>query len=191
MSDEIVARRDAKPPHPDGSYPAVCVDLIDLGEFLDNYQGTMNILPKVALVFQTNAEDENGRPLEIHIEVTLSFGKKAKLRKLLEGWRGKPYSDDEARAGVPLHKLEKANAILNVIHKTAQQSGNTYAVIDTIMPPMKGMARLEPNKYVRAEFWAKRKTDYAAAVAAHRRQNGMSDDAEYVAATSTEDDLPF
>jgi hypothetical protein len=195
MSDEIVARRDAKPPHPDGSYPAVCVDLIDLGESLDVYQGTTNILPKIVLVFQTNAEDPGThKPLEIHIEVTNSFGKKARLRKLLEGWRGRPYSDEEARAGVPLHKLEKQNAILNVIHKTAVASGNTYAVIDSIMPPMKGMAKLEPISYTRAEFWAKRKADYAAAVANYRKQNGMveHDDAEFVTAGGDEEDaLPF
>lgn len=193
MTDQIIAKRDAKAPHPDGSYPAVCVDLIDLGETVDVYQGTTNILPKIVLVFQTNAEDEARKPLEIHIELTNSFGKKAKLRKLLEGWRGRPYSDEEARAGVPLHKLEKQNAILNVIHKTAQSSGNTYAIIDTIMPPMKGMAAIAPNGYVRAEFWAKRKADYAAAVAQYRRQNGIGAeaDAEFAAVTGVNDDLPF
>lgn len=194
MSDQIIAKRDAKPPHPDGSYPAACVDLIDLGETVDVYQGTTNILPKIVLVFQTNAEDpETHKPLEIHIELTNSFGKKAKLRKLLEGWRGRPYSDEEARAGVPLHKLEKQNAILNVIHKTAQASGNTYAIIDTIMPPMRGMAAVVPTGYVRAEFWAKRKADYAAAVAQYRRQNGMGDNAEpeFAAVAGVNDDLPF
>jgi hypothetical protein len=192
MSDEIVARRDSKPPHPDGAFPAVCVDLIDLGEYLDNYQGAVSVLPKIVLVFQTNAEDpDTHRPLEIHIELTNSFGKKAKLRKLLEGWRGKPYSDDEARKGVPLHKLEKLNVILNVIHKTAQQSGNTYAVIDSIMPPIKGMGTLTPTGYVRAEFWAKRKADYAAAVAQYRKQNGMAEDELEPVGADEDTSLPF
>lgn len=171
MADEIIARRDSKPPHPDGAYPAVCVDVIDLGEAVDTYQDKTSVVPKLAIVFQTNAEDpETGAPLEIHIEVSNSFGNKSKLRKLLESWRGKPYTDDEARAGVPIHKLEKANATLNVMHKTAKTSGNTYAIIDSVMPPMKGIARLEPHQYQRAEFWAKRKADYAAAVARYRGQ---------------------
>jgi hypothetical protein len=193
MADEIVVRRDSKPPHPDGAFPAVCVDLIDLGESLDVYQGVTSILPKVVLVFQTNAEDpDTHKPLEIHVELTNSFGTKARLRKFLEGWRGKPYTDEEARKGVPLHKLEKHNAILNVIHKTAQQSGNTYAIIDSIMPPMKGMASIAPSNYTRAEFWSKRKTDYAAAVAQYRKQNGMAgDDAELAAVGGDDDDLPF
>jgi hypothetical protein len=196
MADEITVRRDSKPPHPDGAFPAVCVDLIDMGESLDVYQGTTNILPKLVVVFQTNAEDpDTHKPLEIHIELTNSFGKKAKLRKLLEGWRGKPYSDDEARKGVPLHKLEKQNATLNVMHKTAVASGNTYAVIDSIMPAMKGIAKLEPHNYVRAEFWAKKKADYAAAVAQYRKQNGMDTlgetDADFAAVAGVSDDLPF
>jgi hypothetical protein len=194
VPDEIIARRDAKAPHPDGSYPAVCVDVIDLGDAIDNYQGNINILPKLVLVFQTNAEDPDTHgPLQIHIEVTNSFGKKARLRKLLESWRGRPYSDDEARAGVPLHKLEKANCILNVIHKTSQSSGNTYAVIDTIMPPMKGMGTLVPISYTRADFWTKKKADYAAAVAQHRKQNGLekADELAPSLVGGEEDDLPF
>ena len=195
MSDEITVRKDSRPPHPDGAYPAVCVDLIDMGEALDIYQGTANILPKLVVVFQTNAEDaETHKPLEIHIELTNSFGKKAKLRKILEGWRGKPYTDEEARKGVPLHKLEKQNAILNVVHKTAQSSGNTYAIIDSIMPPMKGQATLTPHNYVRAEFWAKKKAEYAAKVAEYRKQNGMSvaeDDKEFAMAGGDDSDLPF
>ena len=193
MSDEIYARRDTKAPHPDGPYPAVCVDVIDLGESVDNYQGTISILPKVAIVFQTATEDpDNGKPLDIHIEVTLSFGRKAKLRKLLESWRGKPYSDAEAMAGVPLHKLEKQNGIVNVIHKTSAVSGNTYAVIDSIMPPMKGQARVEPIGYVRAEFWAKKKQQYADAVAAHRKQQGNDDERELAASPlGFDNDLPF
>jgi hypothetical protein len=195
MSDEIVARRESRPPHPAGAYPGVCVDVIDLGETLDIYQGKTQILPKIALVFQTNAEDaDTHKPLEIHIELTNSFGNKARLRKLLTGWRGKPYSDEEAQAGVPLHKLEKANGLLNVIHKTSA-AGNLYAIIDTMMPPMKGMAKLEPNGYTRAPFWEKRKSDYAAAVAQYRKQNGMNavgeTDEDFAAVGGVNDDLPF
>lgn len=193
MPDEIIARRDSKPPHPDGAYPAVCVDVINLGDALDTYQGNTQVLPKLALVFQTNAEDpDTGKPLEIHIEVTNSFGKKARLRKLLEGWRGKPFTDEEARAGVPIHKLDKVNCTLNVMHKVAQTSGNTYAIIDTIMPAMKGLAKIEPAGYQRAEFWAKRKADYAAAIEAYRKQNGNGTVGEELPEPSDDDtSLPF
>jgi hypothetical protein len=193
MSDEIIARRETKAPHPDGLYPAVCVDVIDLGEAVDTYQGKTSVLPKLAIVFQTNAEDpETGKPLEIHIEVSNSFGRKARLRKLLEGWRGKPFSDDEARNGVPIHKLEKVNCSLNILHKVSA-AGNTYALIDAITPPMKGLAKIEPHGYQRAEFWSKRKADYAAAVAQHRKQNGLekADELAPSLVGGEEDDLPF
>jgi hypothetical protein len=191
MSDEIVVKQDRKAPHADGTYPAVCVDIINLGKVLDTYPGrTPELVPKCALVFQTNAENpDTHEPLTVHTELTVSFGRKAKLRKLLESWRGKMYSDEEVQHGIPLHKLEKVNALINIIHKVSG-AGNTYAVIDSIMPPIKGSARIEPHKYTRAEFWEKKKTEYAEAAAKHEKQNAEAD-AEFASAVSGDDDLPF
>jgi hypothetical protein len=169
MADEITIKDDGKKftPCPEGSQHAVCVDVIDLGETMESFQGNPpEKKRKIALVFQT--DEENGETLkryEPSIEFTASFGTKANLRKFLGNWRGKPYTDEEAQqTGAPLHKLVGVNAILNVQHKTSG-AGRVYAIIASIAPPMKGMVKLVPASYERSEHWAKRKAEYAEKVA--------------------------
>ena len=131
---------------------------------------------------------------EPSIEFHAFFGPKGKLRKMLDGWRGKVYSDEEALAGAPLHKLVGVNAILNVIHKTSKAE-RTYAVIESILPPMKNQIKLVPNGYERSAHWAKRKEEYAAGVATYKANQPApaTDYDEMPAALQADDasDLPF
>lgn len=174
MSDQVTVKMEQHQksftPAPVGSQHAVCVDVIDMGQRVESFKDQPKRLsPKVVLVFQTaDVNAETGARYEVSIEFTASFGAKAKLRKMLGGWRGKPYSDEEAMAGAPLHKLVGVNAVLNVLHKTSGQ-GRTYAAIDSIAPPMKGLPKIEPDEYVRGEYWAQRKAEYAAEVAEFKK----------------------
>jgi hypothetical protein len=200
MSDTITVKMERQfTPCPEGSQHAVCVDVIDLGEAVESYQGQApRLARKVALVFQTDEENaETGKRYEPSIEVTASFGQKAKLRKFLSDWRGKPYTDEEALAGAPLHKLEGVNAILNVQHKTSG-AGRVYALIASIAPPMKSMVKIEPSSYTRSDHWAKRKEEYRAKAEAFRQSNGNGhgaaqafDDMPEPVQPIEDDDLPF
>jgi hypothetical protein len=174
MADNIMARGEpGYTPAPEGQYQAVCADVIDLGERLEQFQGaTPKIVRKVAIVFQlSEVNPDTDKPFEPSVEKTLAFGPSAGLRKFLGAWRGKAYTDAEAAAGVPLHRLVGVNAILQVEHKVSA-SGRTYAKISNIMPPMARMPKLQVRDYERSEHWLQRRADYAQEV--QRFRAGLS-----------------
>ena len=155
--------------HPDGQYAAVCVDVIDLGERVEAFPGTPEKLaPKVALVFYTGETNSAGQPIYPTAELSRFFSEKATLRKHLESWHGKPYTPEQLKAGIPLHKLVGQPCLLNIVHKQSAK-GRTYANILNITPLPKGMQPpAVPQDYERAPFWQDRITDYLAGAQAFR-----------------------
>lgn len=199
MSDTITARTTGNTfaPHPEGQFVGQCVDVIDLGDKVEEFPGTpKKLVPKCALVYRTGERNnETGEYIDIAREFTISMGDKSNLRKYLEQWRGKPYSADVVAQGVPLHKLTGQHGLLTVAHKTSGQ-GRTYANIVSCVGIPKQMAGAVESysDYKRAEYWAQRKADYAAAAQAFRAANAAppDDDEGYPAALRDEDDsLPF
>jgi hypothetical protein len=197
MADTITARgADSKfRPHPDGQFVAQCVDAIDLGEKVEDYPGTPEKLAhKCALVFRTGEKNpETGDLIDIAQEFTVSMGEKANLRKALESWRGKPYTEAQIAEGVPIHKLTGNYALIAVAHKQSGK-GRTYAFIQSIVPVPAAMRGTLPSfpAYTRADYWQTRKEEYATAANAFRAKHAAppSDDFEY--ATADDDaDLPF
>ena len=63
---------------------------------------------------------------------------KAGLRKMLEQWRGKAFTDDDIRTGFPLSKILGAPCILNLT-ADATPSGDIYNHISSVSKLMKGM----------------------------------------------------
>jgi hypothetical protein len=199
MTDQITVKMSQSQksfaPCPTGLQPAVCVDVIDMGESVEQYKNEPPYLSrKVVLVFQSDDENpETGKRYEPSIEFSATFGPKSKLRKMLGAWRGKVYSDEEAMAGAPLHKLVGVNAMINVMHKTSKQD-RVYAVIEGINPPLRTAPKLTPSGYERSEHWATRQKDYAEKVAAFKviaapPPEGF--DAMPAALQEDDSDLPF
>lgn len=166
--DEITVRDEAPERElpPEGTHSAVCVDVIDLGTDVDSFQGGPERLShKIVLVFQIDERNTFGDRFELSKEMSLMFGKKATLRKFIEGWRGRAYTDDEARKeGAPLHKLVGAPCMLTVAHKVSASSGKAYANVMGAAPLPKQMREfaIEPEGYGRADFWTTKKEEYAA-----------------------------
>jgi hypothetical protein len=162
-------------------------------QFKDN---PPRIVSKCAILFQTG--EKNADTGELHLvsaEFTVSMNEKAGLRLLLEAWRGKSYTAEQAEAGVPVHKLEGVPALISVEHKKSG-AGRVYAKIKTIFPLPKGTLLPELNGYTRAEYWGKRKEEYANEVAKFRALHAPPRDAEdfsdFPAALEADsDDLPF
>lgn len=198
MSDTIVVTgsgNEAKfRAHDDGQFVGQCVDVIDLGEKVEEYQDQApKIAKKCAIVFRTGEKNENGDYIDVSREFTVSMGKKANLRAFLEQWRGKPYTDAEALEGVPLHKLTGQYGLLTVAHKTSG-AGRTYANITACVGVPKQMqgSLTKYDDYERAEFWQKRKDEYAEAVADHKRSIGVRDEEDTRSPFHNDDnDLPF
>jgi hypothetical protein len=158
-------------PHPAGTFAAVCVDVIDLGKRVGEFQGKVKVSPKLALVFRTGERREDGEPFDISAEFTASMFDKATLRHFLESWRGRAYSEEQITATIPIDKLVGQPAFLNILHEIAKSSGRTYARIATVMPLPKGMARPEVGEYSRPAYWAERKAEYLEAYRKHEAAN--------------------
>lgn len=179
-------------PHPEGQYAIRCVDVIDLGERVEQFQDQpAKVTPKVALVFRSDEVNDEGAYIEITKELTVSMHERAGLRKFLGQWRGKSYTDEEAVTGAPLHKLEGVYALAS-IEQRVSAGGNTYANIATIAPLPKAMPKPTTGTYERAPYWAERKAEYAAGVAKFMGTIGPRSFADKPAALEDEgDDLPF
>lgn len=198
MSDAITAKgNDSKfKPHAEGQFVGQCVDTIDLGDAVEQYQEQPKKLAhKCALVFRTGERNEQtGDFIDIAREFTVSMGDKSNLRKFLEQWRGKPYTAEQIEAGVPLHKLTNNHGLLTVAHKRSA-ADKTYANITACVGIPKQMASSVTTytDYIRADYWEQKKKDYADAARKFRaEQSPPSDGDDFPNALNDEDDdLPF
>ncbi len=121
-------------PHAEGIYPAVCVDVIDLGLMETEFQGQKRLVNKVRLVFETGQKNDVNCTLSKTF--TASLHPKAKLAEFLGKWRGRPIVPGET---IDLGKLIGACCTLVISH---QQNlvGRTYASIDAVSKPTKSVA---------------------------------------------------
>jgi hypothetical protein len=90
--------------------------------------------PKVLIYWEIDVRytkgDYKGKRMLLSQEYTASLSAKSFLRRDLEKWRGKPFSEEQLK-GFDLMKLKGVPALLNVVHKP---SGDTvYANVDGIM----------------------------------------------------------
>jgi hypothetical protein len=132
---------------PEGLHHGVCVDVVNLGIV----QGAYGAKHKVRLVWQLDArEDAQGRRYDVARVYTLSLHERAALRKDLESWRGRKFTDRELDGGFDLEKLVGVNAQVQVTHDLSDD-GTCYANVSTVVPPIKGAAKLVPEEYVRAK----------------------------------------
>lgn len=205
MADDVVARDESKPfpIHPEGQFAAVCVDTVDLGLRVEQFEGkAKKLTSKCAIVYATGASDpDTGEMLTVAPELTVSMYETSGLRVLLEAWRGKSYTEEQAKDGVKLAKMVGHPALIVVEHKRSGK-GRSYAKIKAIMPLPEGMPKaILPAEYVRADFWDKRKKAYAAEVVEFRKgaqrpvgaaAGGNGNFSDYPEALDEEDDdLPF
>ena len=195
MSDTITAKgSDAKfTPHPEGQYVGQCVDTIDLGDKVETFPGTPDKLShKCALVFRTGEKNGLGEYIDVAREFTVSMGEKANLRKFLEQWRGKPYTASQVEEGVPLHKLTGQPALLTIAHKTSAKD-RKYANITACVgiPKQMQSSVTQYTDYVRAEYWATRKQQYAEDAARFRSDQSEPEQESEPFRYDETDDLPF
>lgn len=126
-----------------GNYPARCYSMIHIGTIDEVILGTQKTLNKVRITWELPTElkvfkEENGeQPHVISKEFTLSMHEKATLRNFLKNWRGKDFTEDEAKA-FDIEKLIGAPCMLNITHKKSKDGTKTYAEIGSISTMPKG-----------------------------------------------------
>jgi hypothetical protein len=144
---EIIATNEGKTftLTPAGNYVARCYSMIHLGTLQEEYKGEKKELNKVRITWELPTEthvfnEEKGeQPFSISKEFTLSLHEKATLRKFLESWRGKGFTEEEAKR-FDISKLLGVPCMINIIHKVSEKSGNKYADIASISAMPKGLS---------------------------------------------------
>jgi hypothetical protein len=122
-------------PHPPGIYPALCVDVIDLGLQWSEFQGQRELKRKLKLVFETEHVGEDGkRGIVTSKKFNASMHPKSHLAEFVGKWRGRPLVPGE---NVDLNKLPGASCTLVLSHQLGKSSGKIYAAIDAVSQPTK------------------------------------------------------
>lgn len=131
-------------PIPAGNYVARCVSMIHIGTVTENFNGDAKEQNKVRIGWELPTEmkvfkEENGpQPYMISKEYTLSMNEKANLRKMLASWRGKDFTEQEAKR-FDITALLGKPCMLNIIHKHGVKDPTAvYEEIGSISPIPKG-----------------------------------------------------
>ena len=133
-------------PAPSGTFAAVCVDVVDMGLVKVSWGGKEKSQHKITIVWQIDEERDDGKPHAVRKRYTLSLHEKAQLRKDLEAWRGRPFTDEELQ-GFDVETVIGVGAMVSIIHN--QKDGSTYANVASVSRMPKGMQPPHPRDYVR------------------------------------------
>jgi len=126
--------------------------MIHIGTVTEQIMGKDKTLNKVWISWEIPTElkefkqGEGEKPYVINEEFNLSMNEKATLRKFLESWRGKQFTDDEAKS-FDVTKLLGVPCMVSIVHKTSA-AGKTFAKISNVSPVMKGFtvpAQINPS----------------------------------------------
>lgn len=127
---------------PAGVYIGRCYSLIDLGTQLTTGQYGEKMQHKIRIGWELFGEAEDGSPLTVVIDgkempmtisksYTVSLHEKASLRKDLAAWRGKDFTDEEAKA-FDVSKLLGAYCMVNCTQ--SETNGKTYTNVAGLTP---------------------------------------------------------
>lgn len=138
---------------PAGVHVARCFSLVDLGTQLTSGQYGEKMQHKIRIGWELFGEDEEGKPLTILSDgkempltisksYTVSLHEKAALRKDLAAWRGKDFTDEEAKA-FDVSKLLGAYCMVNVT--TSETNGVTYTNVAGLTPLPAALKNSKPS----------------------------------------------
>ena len=131
-------------PCPEGLHQAVCVDVVDLGVL----KTTWGDKHKVRIAWQIEEENtDTGRRFDCRKQYNLSLHEKATLRKDLESWRGRKFTEEEL-AGFDLERLLNVNCQIQVVQDISDEA-KVYANVQAIVPAPKNVPKLAAQDFIR------------------------------------------
>ncbi len=161
---------------PTGVHSAVCARYYDIG-MQPGYEGKPE--HKVVLLWEVEwrfTEGELvGQRARVTEKYTASLGKKANLRKMLESWRGREFTEQELE-GFDLDKILGKQCTLNLTEVTTKDN-KPWTKVSAIMPPLKGAEMMVPetlSNYV--PEWIKKIMDTQADAVSPEGQMPADDD---------------
>jgi hypothetical protein len=137
---------------PAGVHIGRCYSLIDLGTQETSGQFGTKLQHKIRIGWELFGEDESGAPLEVEIDgkkmpltisksYTVSLHEKSALRKDLAAWRGKDFTEEEAKA-FDVSKLLGVWGMVNVT--TSETNGKTYSNVAGLTPLPAALKNAKP-----------------------------------------------
>lgn len=127
---------------PEGTHQARCYIIADLGTQADTYDGENRLIQKIFIVWELAELMKDGRPFSISKKYTNSFGVKANIRKDLEAWRGRPFTEQEIQ-GFNLKNALGQSCFINISNQRTK-TGKDFSKIMSIMSLPKGVPPLAP-----------------------------------------------
>ena len=126
---------------PEGLHPAICVSVDDHG----TVETTYGAKHQISLRFQANV---GGAPFEVWRRYNLTLHEKGQLRKDLETWRGKAFTDTEIAQGFDLEQLINQRAQVQVQHVTKNDAiyANVVGVTVAAAAPPQAVAMPAENE---------------------------------------------
>ena len=149
-----------------GTYPARCVQIIDLGNQMNDLAGKYQRQVMILWELPTERLEINGedKPRVMSATYTASLNDKAKLRAILESWRGRGFTDEELES-FDLHNILDKTCMLTIVNKTSKTSGKQYSAVGSVSKLMKGVAVAEAETTIFAfdldvgdDVWEQMKT---------------------------------
>lgn len=149
----IIARDSGgadREPIPADVHHAVCVGVVDIGT---QPQGNSKYTPKPKVMIQWELPEcrrqyeKDGKEYDVPDMIskpyTNSLNEKANLRKDLDAWRGRPFTEDELD-GFDLVNIIGVNCLLQIVHRKV--GDKTYANIASIMKLPKRDTPVKPER---------------------------------------------
>lgn len=128
-----------------GTYVARCYSMIEIGTIETEFNGEKKKAHRVSITWELPTElavfkEERGlEPFVVSKEYTLSMHEKATLRKDLESWRGKAYTDEETKR-FDITKLLGQSCMLSVVQEAGKKDpSKTYVRVSSVSKLVKGL----------------------------------------------------
>jgi hypothetical protein len=133
-----------------GIHHAVCSKVFDLGMQAESYNNENSWRHKALVVWELDQTIEDkeseyyGKRLLVHNEYTVSLNEKSKLRKHLESWRGREFTDEELMHGFDIEKLIAVQCQLNIVIRKSG-AGRDYSRVESVAPAGKNAPIMTPE----------------------------------------------
>jgi len=124
-----------------GSYPARCIQVVELGTHDKTWKNEAKKVEELMITWELSELMEDGKPFVVNWRGTNSLSEKANLYKMLNAWRGKPFTEAELNE-FHLGKLLGAACLISVVTETGK-NGKEYTNVSSIMPLPKGMKAID------------------------------------------------
>jgi len=138
-----------------GTYVARCIGMIEIGTIMVNFGDGDKRVHKAAITWELPTEkavfdpEKGEQPFIITKEYNLSMHSKSALRAMLESWRSKPFTEDEAKRFDITQVLTK-ECMLTVVHEASKTDTTVfYAKVASVSKLMKGVIcppQINPTK---------------------------------------------